>query len=76
MAIPLSVLMSGSTKYRVYSDDTYTYHCATEPGTALSEEAWQIRRQGSDESVDFAEGTAEYIHAATDLATVQAYDYS
>lgn len=58
-----------------YSDSTYHYYCLSAHGVALATENWRIIRVKLDGTGVAYPDTAgdEPVHAATDLATVQAY---
>ena len=64
----------------IYDGDNVTYLCRSQPGKALSDSAWQIRKitySGSNATViQFANGTNDYCLPATSAATIAGYTYS
>ena len=64
--------------YFQYSDteNGYNYHCFGEKGTAKSASSWKIVRAKIDGTEIIPAGKGDFDHAATDLATVTALDYS
>ena len=58
------------------NDNGYTYHCFSRKGTAKANKAWMVVREKMDGTEIIPAGKGDFDHAATDLATVAALDYT
>ena len=59
-----------------YSGGGYTYLCEAPVGTARSTASWRVTRITDATNDAIFAGTADFEHAATDLATVAALTYT
>lgn len=63
----------------IFTSGAITYVAQALPGTAASTSLWRVKKINSTTSpnvINWANGNANFINAATDLATVAAYTYS
>lgn len=63
---------------KIYESGVVFYICSAKPGTALVSALWRVKKidTGTDITITWADGNANFDNVATDLATVALLSYS